>query len=304
MSKSNLIFIYTCILFLFPSIKTFAYDLGAPKQAPSSKIKELKIDDVRPPIMVNNNIINYSTVQVFGVASPGSGVIIAKKNNQYFVLTAGHVVKGTGKNEYIEVMTPDGIYHESKILKISEKSDIALLSISSKNKYYPAFIDPKTFPKSAQLVTVIGYALATEEAREGTRRKSAGEVLTTINQPKDGYDFMYNNATNRGMSGGPVFAKFREGMFNDLSTWAPDDLDPGDCQAKHFFVPPLLGIHGRGEGYHSGGKSGANLGISIHSALAEVAPVLQSQGITSLEKESKTQLFVEGCPLYKKAGGV
>ena len=60
-----MIFIYTFILFLFPSIKTFAYDLGAPKQAPSSKIKELKIDDVRPPIMVNNNIINYSTVQVF-----------------------------------------------------------------------------------------------------------------------------------------------------------------------------------------------------------------------------------------------
>ena len=116
---------------------------------------------------------------------------------------------------------------------------------------------------------------------------------------------MYNNATNRGMSGGPVFAKFREGIFNNPSNgWKPDDLDPEDCQANHFVLPPLLGIHGRGEAYHSGGKSGANLGISIHSALAEVAPVLQSQGITSLPKESKTKLFVEGCPLYKEAGGV
>ncbi len=54
----------------------------------------------------------------------------------------------------------------------------------------------------------------------------------------------------------------------------------------------------------SGSKSGANLGISIHLALAEVAPVLRSQGTTSLPNESKTKLFVQGCPLYKRAGGI
>ncbi len=286
------------------SIATYAFDLTAPVKKNSSEKTNLTIDDVRPPLMTNNRMIDFPTVQVFGVASPGSGVIIAKKDNEYFILTAAHVVKGTGKNEYIEVMTPDENYHESRILYMSNKLDIALISISSTNKYYPAFIDSNTFPEPDQRTTVIGYALATQEAREGTRRKSPGEVLTTIKQPKDGYDFMYNNATNRGMSGGPVYAKYRTGMFNDLSSWASPDVKPSDCQAKHFFVAPLIGIHGRGEGYHSGGKSGANLGISIQTALAEVSSALIEKGITSLPKEPQTLLFKEGCPLYKESGGV
>ena len=286
------------------SIVTYAFDLTTQVKKISTQKTNLTIDDVRPPLMINNRMIDFPTVQVFGAASPGSGVIIAEKDNEYFILTAAHVVKGTGENEYIEVMTIDENYHESKILYMSNKIDIALISISSTNKYYPAFIDGNTFPEADQGTTVIGYALATKEAKEGTRRKSSGEVMTTIKQPKDGYDFMYNNATNRGMSGGPVYAKFRTGMFNNLSSWASPDVLPSDCQAKHFFVAPLLGIHGRGEGYHSGGKSGANLGISIQAALAEVAPLLIEKGIISLPKEPQTLLFKEGCPLYKESGGV
>ena len=286
------------------SSDTYAFDLTAPVKKNSSQKTNLTIDDVRPPLMINNRMIDFPTVQVFGVASPGSGVIIAEKDNEYFILTAAHVVKGTGKNEYIEVMTPDENYHESRILLMSNKLDIALISISSTNKYYPAFIDSNTFPEADQRTTVIGYALATQEAREGTRRKSPGEVMTTIKQPKDGYDFMYNNATNRGMSGGPVYAKYRTGMLNNPESWASKDVKPENCQANWFFVAPLLGIHGRGEGYHSGGKSGANLGISIQTALAEVAPALIEKGITSLPKEPQTLLFKEGCPLYKESGGV
>ena len=286
------------------SIATYAFDLTAPVKKNSSQKTNLSIDDVRPPLMINNRMIDFPTVQVFGVASPGSGVIIAEKDNEYFILTAAHVVKGTGNNEYIEVMTTDENYHESTILYMSNKMDVALISISSANKYYPAFIDSNTFPEAEQRTTVIGYALATQETREGTRRISPGYVMTTIKQPKDGYDFMYNNATNIGMSGGPVFAKYRTGMFNNLSSWASPDVLPSDCQAKHFFVAPLIGIHGRGEGYHSGGKSGANLGISIQVALAEVAPSLIEKGITSLPKEPQTLLFKEGCPLYKESGGV
>ena len=80
------------------------------------------------------------------------------------------------------------------------------------------------------------------------------------------------------MSGGGVFGAFPVNLTSDGLVEDNGDSDMRSaCQDPKF----LLGIHGRGEAYHSGGKSGANLGISIHSALAEVAPVLQSQGITS-----------------------
>ncbi len=63
----------------------------------------------------------------------------------------------------------------------------------------------------------------------------------------------------------------------------------------------MIGIHGKGDSYATGGKSGANLGISIHTALAELASSLQQEGIMALPKEGQTRLYKDGCPLHLKA---
>ena len=67
--------------------------------------------------------------------------IIAKNKNNYYVLTANHVVGKVLKGDIIEIRTLDGEYHSAKLLEASKKIDGALLKLSSINKYYRAFID-------------------------------------------------------------------------------------------------------------------------------------------------------------------
>ena len=293
------------LLFVLPfaDLPSLSYDLSSPPASSNNFKSRVAIGDVSPPLMVKNGLTDYSVVQVLPPSAPGSGVIVAFKEDHYYVITAKHVIQGMADSEVLEVMTPDGEYHEALVLGFSKNVDVALLRFRSNNYYYPAFIHDKTIPSSGQESSVIGFALPTAEAREGTLRKSFGEVLTLIENPTNGYDFMYSNVTNRGISGGPVFAKYRTGMLSGLGTWGASPINPSDCRADYFFVPPLLGIHGRGEAYATGGKSGANLGISIHAALSALLPVLRKEGIVSLPKESETRLYIDGCPLYLEAGG-
>lgn len=286
---------------LCPELPSHSYDLSSPPAKSNSFKSRISIKDVSPPLMVRNGLTDYSVVRVLPPSAPGSGVIVAFKGNNYYALTAKHVIESMAASETLEVMTPDGEYHEALVVGTPEGVDVALLRFHSKNYYYPAFIDRNTIPANGQRTIVIGFALPTTEAREGTLRKSFGEVLTVIDNPVDGYSFMYSNATNRGISGGPVFAKHRNGMLENVKGWGPSEIESGDCRADYFFVPPLLGLHGRGEAYTTGGKSGANLGISIHTALSALLPVFRKEGITSLPTEAKTRLYIDGCPLYLEA---
>jgi len=299
----NKLFLGLFFVVSFAGLPSISYDLGSPRSKSNNFKLRVTIEDAAPPLMVRNDLTDYSVVQVLPPSAPGSGVIVAYRGDDYYVLTAKHVIEGMADSETLEVMTPDGEYHESLVLGFSKDVDVALLRFRSSNYYYPAFIHDKTSPANGQKSSVIGFALPTAEAREGTLRKSFGEVLTLIENPTDGYDFMYSNVTNRGISGGPVFAKHRTGMLSGLEGWGPSIIDSSDCRADYFFVPPLLGIHGRGEAYATGGKSGANLGISIHTALSALFPVLRKEGIVSLPAESKTRLYIDACPLYLEAGG-
>ena len=111
----------------FAGLPSMSYDLGSPR----SKSKNLKlrvtIEDTAPPLMVRNNLTDYSVVQVLPPSAPGSGVIVAYRGDDYYVLTAKHVIEGMADSETLEVMTPDGEYHESLVLGFSKDVDVALL---------------------------------------------------------------------------------------------------------------------------------------------------------------------------------
>ena len=253
---------------------------------------EITSEDAKPPMFVDNRLMDFSAVQVFGTAAPGSGAIIARKNDDYYVLTAKHVIGEILKGDEIEIMTIDGNYHSAELLKIDEKIDAALIKFRSNRKYYPAFFDPNTKAISGQKSVVIGYALASKEAKVGSLRKSKGSVLTVITDNTDGYDILYNNATNVGMSGGPLYANSPKGFLDRNGGTG------GSC--GWFIVPPLIGLHGRAESYRSGGKSGANMGLSIHTLLNSFQNVFISEGIKSLPKEEDTSLYKDGCPLFPR----
>lgn len=272
---------------------TIVFEFGSDSLDSEEVIRsQVTAEDVKPPMLVENRLMDFSAVQVYGTAAPGSGVIIAKKNNYYYVLTAKHVIGKILKGDEIEIMTIDGIYHLADLIKVDEKIDAALIKFKSKNKYYPAFFDPKTRAISGQKSVVIGYALASKETKVGSLRKSKGSILTVIKDNIDGYDILYNNATNVGMSGGPLYANMPKDFLNR------NGGNGGSC--GWLIIPPLIGLHGRAESYVSGGKSGANMGLSIHTVLNSFKNEFINEGVKKLPMEEETLLFKDGCPLFPR----
>ena len=273
------------------------YQFGGDQKIKEKKVREkLTIDDFSYPMAFNNEIYDFLTVAVYGTAAPGSGVIIAKKENEYYILTAHHVVGEILQGDVIEVQTLDGEFHTAELLQSDKEIDGALIKFNSSKSYYPAFIHPEVHPKTGMYILTTGYALASKEATRGSLRRSTGPIVTVIDGNKDGYDLLYDAATNVGMSGGPVFSDF---MQTNIQGKGWDDTSGGHA-CFGYSTPILVGIHGRAESYRAGGKSGASMGISIHTLLSKFGKTLFDEGVTSLPDEEQTRIYKEGCPLYSE----
>ena len=322
------------IAILSPLLLTFneplisGYQFGGEQEIKEKKVREkLTIDDFRYPMLYNNDIYDFVTVAVYGTAAPGSGVIIAQKGENYYVLTANHVVGKVLKGDEIEVQTLDGEYHTAQLLDFDEKIDGALIKFSSKKTYYKAFIHPKVSPKTGMYILTEGYALASKEAKKGSLRRSLGPIVTVIEDNTDGYDLFYDAATNVGMSGGGVFSDLGQtkikgdGWLNSWIKTPRKDMSESlykayeecknsgkeDCLASFvdhpcygFSTPILVGIHGRAETYRAGGKSGASMGMSIYALLERFGNTLLNEGVASLPDESETLIWKDGCPIYQE----
>ena len=323
------------IAIFFPFLFTFneplisGYQFGGVKKVKVKKVREkLTINDFRYPMSFNNDIFDFVTVAIYGAAGTGSGVIIAQKGDNYYVLTANHVIGKIFKGDEIEIKTLDGKYHTAELLDFDEKIDGALIKFNSKKPYYKAFIHPDVTLKTGMGIITEGYALASREAKKVSLRRSLGSIVTVIEKNTDGYDLFYDAATNKGMSGGGVFSDLGwtnikgAGWSND---WLPMITGPTDEQKKRykkygwefseselkqknqqsnpcrsFSTPILIGIHGRAESYSAGGKSGASMGMSIYTLLERFGNTLFNEGITSLPDEHETLIWKDGCPLYQE----
>ena len=176
----------------------------------------------------------------------GSGVIVSRKNNTYYVLTAKHVV--ASQDEY-EIITPDGKQHklDYRTVKKFPGIDLAMVQFTSDQKYRIALLGNSDRIKEGATVYTSGWPhpgrAITERIYQVTQGKVSGRPLKPL---EDGYALVYTNITRSGMSGGPVL----------------------DDEGR------VIAIHGRAEGESiinpdSGQtidvKSGFNLGIPINS---------------------------------------
>lgn len=188
--------------------------------------------------------------------NPGSGVIISKQGNTYFVLTAKHVV--ATQDEY-EIYTSDGQKYPLNYATVKKFPgvDLALVQFTSNKNYRLAALgDADQISEGATVYTAgwprPGRAI-TQAIYQMTKGTISGRPLQAL---EDGYALVYTNITRGGMSGGPVL----------------------DSQGR------VVGIHGRAEGEpilnpDTGSvvdvKSGFNLAIPINTFL-QLAP---QQGI-------------------------
>ncbi|WP_413413327.1 tetratricopeptide repeat protein [Prochlorococcus sp. MIT 0701] len=196
------------------------------------------------------------TVRIEG-ATQGSGVLVKKEGNRYTVLTAWHVVEGNRPGEELAIFTPDGKEHQleqGSIQRLGEV-DMAVLTFSSGGAYEVASIGDIKKVKYDDPIYVAGFPLNNSQ----NLRYEPGEVVANAEVGIDqGYQLLYDNKTESGMSGGVLLNADGE----------------------------LVGLHGRGErneqsstGTEIAIKTGVNQGVPItyYNLFASGAPVVVSK---------------------------
>ncbi len=153
-----------------------------------------------------NDIAREVTVLIRGEQGHGSGVIIQKSGNTYYVLTAEHVVR---KKDDFKLVTADKQAYAvdySQIQKINGV-DLAIVKFTSDKNYQVAKMGTaKT--NEGQDVYVSGWpsngAIGAAAGGELIRQFTSGSISGFLPKPLNGYSMIYTNVTRSGMSGCPV----------------------------------------------------------------------------------------------------
>jgi serine protease Do len=184
-------------------------------------------------------IAKATTLLIEGQGS-GSGVIISKVGNTYFVLTAKHVVQS--QDEYT-VTTPSGKKYPLDYKQIKKLADIdlAVAQFTSNENLSVVQLGNSEPIDQGDIIYVSGWPAEDQAITKRSQFASKGEIAGVQPGNADGYELMYGNSTGPRMSGGPIFNSNGQ----------------------------LVGIHGRAAGNEGIGKVGINLGIPVHLFLRQ-----------------------------------
>ncbi len=214
---------------------------------PSVLVGTAAIVCVQPQLAVANDEVNAIAeqvtvqIQLSNGQHSGSGILIAREDDTYYVLTAYHVVSG---GSYRIVPDDDSSYAlEGDIIRLPGV-DLAIVTFESSSNYPLAELGDSEAVRVGANVYVSGWPKPGETIRTVIHQVTAGQI-SAIERVDDGYELIYTNPTRQGMSGGPV--------FNDRAQ--------------------VIGVHGRAEGYEEDGiiKAWLNLGIPT-ATFIELAP--------------------------------
>jgi serine protease Do len=153
-----------------------------------------------------NDIAREITVLIRGEQGHGSGVIIQKTGNTYYVLTAEHVVR---QRENFRIVTADKQAYAvdySKVKRI-DGVDLAIVKFTS-DKNYPIAKIGTAKPNEGQDVFVSGWpsngSIGNAAGGELVRQFTSGSISGFLPKSLKGYSMIYTNVTRAGMSGCPV----------------------------------------------------------------------------------------------------
>ena len=191
-------------------------------------------DAIARPLQEIEQIAQASTVLIDGL-NPGSGVIVARDRDHYWVLTAQHVI--ATEDEYW-VIAPDGTEYPLQYgnRKLFPGQDLALIPFRSRRSYEIATLaDYPQLDGSFPTVFVSGWQGSNIHQQPLQHRLTGGQLLPRryglihAQAPlARGYRLFYTTTTEQGMSGGPILNT--EGQ--------------------------VIGIHGRSEGEEISAETG------------------------------------------------
>ncbi|OCR02684.1 hypothetical protein BCD67_15995, partial [Oscillatoriales cyanobacterium USR001] len=140
------------------------------------------------------------TVRIDG-GGGGSGVIIDRKDNTYFVLTSHHVIRYP---ERYEIVTSDGSRY--LIYKAQELPgfDLAVVQFDSNKSYRVAELGNSDQLTGQAQVYAAGFPVPGPGREQRYYEFSPGQFLRYEPEGDNGYTMVYNSEVIPGMSGGPV----------------------------------------------------------------------------------------------------
>ncbi|AFZ46390.1 peptidase S1 and S6 chymotrypsin/Hap [Cyanobacterium stanieri PCC 7202] len=137
----------------------------------------------------------------------GSGVLIDKQNNHYYIITNNHVVEDVTL-EYQIKSHQGNIYPVEIIAQNNQDStvdDLALLKFYSETNYYPVKLSDDDNLSNNQLIIASGFPFDEKLEQQADIKYTIGNIKIILSQPlKGGYQFGYTNEINNGMSGGAI----------------------------------------------------------------------------------------------------
>lgn len=153
--------------------------------------------------------------------NPGSGAIVARNDDTYYVLTALHVVRtrdtvygirtSDGEVHFVDdVKTKDNIFYfgreAGEFGETVEGYDLAVVRFESDRDYPVAAIGDGRQLDVGDRLYISGWPSPEDDSARRTRETVRGELTAIFPPaPDGGYSLLYSNETQRGMSGGPVF---------------------------------------------------------------------------------------------------
>jgi S1-C subfamily serine protease len=206
-----------------------------PSAPPAQPVANTPVAASTAPVNVYS-IANQTTVRIDG-QNPGSGVIIARSGNTYYVLTAKHVVATPDEYNVLTSATNKFKIDYGQVKKF-ENLDLAVVQFTSNENFPVAQLGNSEQMKQGDNIFVSGWPIIDGSFNQ---QVTPGQITGFRTGDANGYELTYSNPTGGGMSGGPVF------------------------NAKG----QVIGIHGRGGGNQEVGKIGINLGMPIHLFLRQ-----------------------------------
>ncbi|TRU05080.1 MAG: serine protease [Microcystis sp. Msp_OC_L_20101000_S702] len=210
--------------------------------------------------LTEEQFLQRVTVKITSETNRGSGTIIAKKGDNYLVLTNAHVTRNT---KTLQVQTYDGHSRAARIVpnSLSENQDLALLEFSDTREYSIATIAEFTINQNRIGLEVVaaGYV-----AETGQYRTTKGTLEQVSDRPlRDGYSVGYSGDIVQGMSGGGIFVERDLIGINGrsahpiLSNYIYEDgIKPTDAEIQKMRA--------------------VNWGISLHTLLTYIRPEILS----------------------------
>ncbi|BAY37678.1 tetratricopeptide repeat protein [Nostoc sp. NIES-2111] len=196
--KKTIILITSLLLLPYP---TFAIKTSSSTVATDNSSCEITAEDGESGEYSEQQLKTLAsriTLRVIGDNNGGSGTILAKRGNNYLVLTNSHVVRGVRS---IRLQTSDGKTYTAQTVPNTnvDKFDLALLEFQS-NQNYCLLKVANLLPNTDTPVMAAGYAAAKGEIvfRTGTIQQISVRSL------KQGYQIGYTSDIEQGMSGGAI----------------------------------------------------------------------------------------------------